>query len=130
TTYSVTYYGGEQVVSKASIDSVLAVIDSSMSLYKSYSLINKINGATGTIRVEDQHFLRVLKRSFEIYRQSDGLFDITVAPLVQLWGFGVEASERLPDSAAVSQTMACVGMDNMKLRGRRLTKKQPCVALD
>src|SRR3546814_12849651 len=43
TTYAVTYYASDQVVSKKSIDSVLAVIASSMSLYEPYSLINKVN---------------------------------------------------------------------------------------
>lgn len=130
TTYAVTYYASEQVVSKASIDSVLSVIDSSMSLYKPYSLINKVNDAEGILRITDEHFYRVLRRSFEIYRHSDGLFDITVAPLVQLWGFGVETQDHLPDSAAVNEVMDCVGMEKVKLRGRRLIKKQPCVKLD
>lgn len=130
TTYAITYYASDQVVSKASIDRLLAVIDSSMSLYKPYSLINHVNDVYGAVRIKDQHFLRVLRRSFEIYRQSGGLFDITVAPLVQLWGFGVEAQTHLPDSAAVNRMMACVGMDKLKLKGRRLIKKQPCVELD
>ncbi len=130
TTYAVTYYASEPMVSKASIDDVLAVIDSSMSLYKPYSLINKVNAAEGTLRIVDEHFYRVLRRSFEIYRHSDGLFDITVAPLVQRWGFGVEATDQLPDSATVHEVLACVGMDKLKLTGRRLKKKQPCVKID
>lgn len=130
TTYAVTYYASDQVVSKASIDSVLSVIDSSMSLYKPYSLINQINRASGEVRITDAHFERVLRRSFEIYRHSDGLFDITVAPLVQLWGFGVETVDHLPDSAAVAEMLACVGMDKVELSGRRLIKSAPCVELD
>ncbi len=129
TTYAITYYANEAMVQKSSIDSVLAVIDSSMSLYKPYSLINKINGADKSVRIEDRHFLRVLKRSFDLYRISDGLFDITVGPLVQLWGFGVEAQNQFPDSAAVNRIRDCVGMDKIKLRGRRLIKL-PCVKLD
>ena len=131
TTYAVTYYASDQAVSKKSIDSVLAVIDSSMSLYKPYSLINKVNDADdGVLRIADPHFLCVLRRSFEIYRHSGGIFDITVAPLVQLWGFGVETQDRFPDSVAVNQVRACVGMDKIRLRGRRLIKKLPCVELD
>lgn len=130
TTYAITYYAREGVVLKSSIDSVLAVIDSSMSLYKPYSLINRINGADNAVRIEDPHFLCVLRRSFDLYRQSDGLFDITVAPLVQLWGFGATPPSQLPDSTAVIRTKACVGMDKVKLRGRRLIKQLPCVKLD
>ena len=130
TTYAVTYYADDHVVSKAAIDSVLAVIDSSMSLYKPHSLINRINDAEGAMRVTDEHFRRVLQCSFEIYRRSGGLFDITVAPLVQLWGFGVEAQNGLPDSAAVDQALQCVGMDKIRVRGKRVIKRYPCVQLD
>jgi len=130
TTYAITYYAAHQVVSKAAIDSVLSVIDSSMSLYKPYSLINQVNRAGEEVRISDKHFDQVLRRSFEIYRHSDGLFDITVAPLVQLWGFGVEAVDHLPDSAMVTDALACVGMDKLKLNGQRLIKKAPCVELD
>ena len=59
-----------------------------------------------------------------------GAFDITVAPLVQLWGFGVDTVDHLPDSTAVSRVLPCVGMDKIRLKGTRLIKQQPCVQLD
>ncbi|WP_262249513.1 FAD:protein FMN transferase [Parapedobacter soli] len=130
TTYAITYYANRQSVSKATVDSILSVIDSSMSLYKPYSLINEINRTDAPVRITDPHFYRVLRRSYDIHRRSGGLFDITVAPLVQLWGFGVQAIDHLPDSTMVDSVLACVGMDKVKLRGRRLIKKQPCVQLD
>lgn len=130
TDYTVTYYAEDSVVSKVAVDSILAVIDSSMSLYKPFSLINSINGGDGRAAVVDEHFFRVLKRSFEIYRDSRGVFDITVAPLVQLWGFGVKAVDHFPDSAAIHDALGCVGMDMIHLKGRRLTKEKPCVKLD
>ena len=130
TTYAITYYASRQCVSKMAIDSVLSVIDGSMSLYKPYSLINRVNQTKGSIRITDRHFQRVLRRSFEIYQHSDGLFDITVAPLVALWGFGVETVDQLPDSAAVADVLACVGMDKVRFNGKRLTKDNPCVQLD
>lgn len=130
TDYTITYYAEDRVVSKEAVDSILVVIDSSMSLYKPYSLINKINGGNGEEVMVDEHFYRVLKRSFEIYRDSRGVFDLTVAPLVQLWGFGVEAISHFPDSAAIHDALACVGMDMIRLKGRRLTKKKPCIKLD
>lgn len=130
TTYAVTYYAQDQLVSKVAVDSILSVIDSSMSLYKPYSLINKVNDSDSAVQVTDEHFYRVLQRSFELYKQSGGMFDITVAPLVQLWGFGVEAVDHLPDSAAVDRVLRCVGMDKIRLKGRKLIKEQPCVQLD
>lgn len=130
TTYTVTYYANEQRISKPSIDSALSVIDSSMSLYKPYSLINQVNQSTESMRITDPHFQRVLRRSFEIYRHSGGLFDVTVAPLVALWGFGVDPVDGFPDSATVADVLACVGMDKVKFNGRRVTKQAPCVQLD
>ncbi len=130
TDYTLTYYAKDSLFSKASVDSILSVIDSSMSLYKPYSLINRINeGEYGPFEI-DAHFHHVVKRSFEIYKDSKGIFDITVAPLVQLWGFGVEAVDRFPDKMEVNDALACVGMDKLKLRGRLLEKKHPCVRLD
>ncbi len=130
TDYSLRYYASDSVVAKGSIDSVLAVIDSSMSLYKPYSLINQINNSDRGGFDLDEHFHQVVEKSFEIYRESKGVFDITVAPLVQLWGFGVQSIDRFPDSSEVRQALACVGMDKIKLTGKRMTKTQPCVQLD
>ena len=129
TTYTITYYAQDSLVSREEVEQVLAMIDSSMSLYKPYSLINKINNGEGTFRV-DPHFGKVVRKSFEIYRRSGGLFDVTVAPLVRLWGFGTERMNHLPDSAAVRRARACVGMDRIRLRGSLLKKMQPCVQLD
>src|SRR5690606_27800454 len=123
----ITYYAIDSCIHKKTIDSILNVIDSSMSLYKPYSLINKINsGGMGFFELDD-HFYNVLKKSFSIYRDSKGIFDITVAPLVQLWGFGVQAVDHFPDSTEVRQAMACIGMDKIGLKSRRLEKKKPCI---
>jgi Membrane-associated lipoprotein involved in thiamine biosynthesis len=130
TNYTITYYATDQVLLRGSVDSLLTVIDSSMSLYKPYSLINKINGGGQGVYEVDEHFRNVLRKSSRIHRRSRGSFDITIAPLVQLWGFGAEAIRRLPDSADVSLALKCVGMDKIRLKGHRLEKKADCVQLD
>lgn len=129
TDYTITYYAKDSCIRKYTVDSVLNVIDSSMSLYKPYSLINKINTGQGCFEL-DNHFYRVLRQSFSIYRDSKGIFDITVAPLVQLWGFGVTGVDHFPDSSEVCRVLACVGMDKIRLKGRRLEKRDPCVRID
>lgn len=130
TDYTVTYYAADSLISRPEIDSLLAEIDSSMSLYKPYSLISKINkGGKGTFYI-DKHFGRVGRKSLEIYWQSNGLFDVTVAPLVQLWGFGVGKVDRLPDSTEVRRARACVGMDKIRLGDTVLEKRYSCTQLD
>lgn len=130
TTYQISYYAAEPLVSRGSIDSIVAVIDSSMSLYQPHSMISMFNDSTTTSIVLDPHFRTVMEKSFDIYRQSSGIFDVTVAPLVQLWGFGPEPQDALPDSLAVAECLSCVGMDKLLLMGDTLIKADPCVRVD
>ena len=127
TTYSISYFAKDSLVSESKIDSVLSVIDSSMSLYKSYSTINKFNRSEKGIRL-DTHFAKVVKRSFEIYKDSRGLFDITVAPLVQYWGFGPRLAKN--DTTTLEKILPCVGMDKIKLDREFLNKNKECIQID
>lgn len=129
TDYSIKYFAESPVVSGAEVDSILLKIDSSMSLYKPYSLINKFNNATKTLSM-DTHFLRVINKSFEINKATDGRFDITVAPLVQAWGFGPKPITVFPDSNRVKELLKNVGMNLLSIQGNNLLKRQPGVQID
>jgi thiamine biosynthesis lipoprotein len=129
TTYQIHYFADSAKASKRNIDSILLKIDSSMSLYKNYSLISQFNRSEKGIRL-DNHFITVIKKSITISKDTKGLFDITVAPLVQLWGFGPTAIEAYPDSSTVLHTLKNVGMKNLILKGAELKKKKPLVTID
>lgn len=129
TGYSLRYYAVREQVSKTQIDSLLQEIDTSMSLYKPGSLINQFNKAEKGLQV-DEGFRTVVQKSFEIHRATQGRFDITVAPLVQLWGFGPVPVQQFPDSAKVRETLKQVGMKRLKLRGNMLYKSHPGVHID
>ncbi|MGN7205352.1 FAD:protein FMN transferase [Pedobacter sp. SAFR-022] len=129
TGYSLRYYADTERVSKAQVDSLLRQIDASMSLYKPGSLINQFNSAGRQLRVDDG-FRTVLQKSFEIYHKTAGRFDITVAPLVQLWGFGPVAVQGFPDSSEVRETLKQVGMSKLKLKGNMLYKADPKIRID
>jgi len=129
TSYSITYYAKEEWVKKKSIDSLIQVIDQSMSLYKPGSLINKFNESTSGMLV-DFHFMEVYQRADAIFKDTQGKFDVTVAPLVQLWGFGPKKIERLPDSAAIKNALLGVGMEKIKWHRRTLSKENPAVSID
>lgn len=129
TDYTITYYATDSLVSKENIDSILNEIDLSMSLYKKGSLINQFNSAEKEIKTD--HFINdVLKRSFEINLDTKGIFDITVAPLVQAWGFGPKENRIEPDSLTIKSILKCVGMKNLTLKNGYLTKRKPCVQID
>jgi thiamine biosynthesis lipoprotein len=129
TDYSIRYYAKDSVVTQKAIDSILLQIDSSMSLYKPYSLINKFNTSSEGVEL-DRHFLNVVKKSFDIFKATDGVFDITVKPLVQAWGFGSKPITNFPDSSTIQQILPCIGMQNLNLKGSFLNKDKFCVELD
>src|SRR5690606_40553863 len=103
TTYAVSYYANDEQVEKAQLDSIFQVIDQSMSLYKPSSLISKFNSDTNSEIVMDNHMQAVLKKSFQINKLSKGIFDITVKPLVSIWGLGTENKVGIPESNAVKE---------------------------
>lgn len=129
TNYHITYYAADSLVSKQNVTDLLNEIDSSMSIYKSYSLINKFNNSASGVEM-DKHMSKVVKRSLEIYTQSDGVFDITIYPIVDAWGFGNKKTNHLPDAEAVKSLMPCVGSDKLLIKGKQLLKSNPCTKVD
>src|SRR5436190_20620447 len=95
TTYSITYYATDSIVIKRQVDSILDIIDSSLSLYKPYSIINQFNHFR-TGRKIDNYIVNVIKKSILVYHEINGLFDVTVKRLVQAWCLGLTISDLLP----------------------------------
>ena len=121
TSYHLTYYADGFSVSKSEIDSILHVIDLSMSLYNSKSTISLFNKADSGITL-DSHMLAVIQRSWELNQKSNGVFDITIGPLVGLWGFGPYAAKSIPQKGMVDSVLQFVGMDKLQLDGNILKK--------
>ncbi|WP_344850507.1 FAD:protein FMN transferase [Pedobacter jeongneungensis] len=129
TDYAIMYYANDSLATKQGIDSLLNEIDLSMSLYKKGSLINQFNATEKQLKA-DRFMNDVLKRSFEINEDTKGIFDITVAPLVQAWGFGPKEEKSEPDPATIKSILNCVGMKNLKLKDGWLSKSKPCIHID
>ncbi|CAG5018625.1 FAD:protein FMN transferase [Dyadobacter sp. CECT 9275] len=129
TTYSVTFFCEREKIKKPQLDSIFRALDQSLSTYKPSSLISRFNNADTTL-VTDEHLFRVVRKSLEIYRDTDGAFDITVLPLMYAWGFGTRKPATFPDSAEISSLLDCVGSDKIRLNGRLLSKTIPCLQMD
>ena len=84
-----------------SIDSLINRIDKSLSIYNSSSLLSKVN-ANQTDSL-DEHLVCCLHRAQEISRLTDGMFDITVMPLVKAFGFGAEGATQSPNVDSLLQ---------------------------
>ncbi len=130
TTYHLTYYAKDSIVRKQEITEILNKIDSSLSVYKPYSLISKFNNPACMEVIMDEHLRKVVKKSLEIYKKSGGIFDITVYPLVRAWGFSNKEISGLPDAATIKQILPYVGSDKLLLKDNKLSKKIPGVQID
>lgn len=129
TTYRVNYYDKSETVSKHQIDSILSRVDSSMSVYKSYSLISRFNNSNAGVQM-DEHLAAVISKSFEISRKSKGAFDITVYPLVSAWGFGPDKTRELPGAERIKSILKNVGYHYLEVKDHKLIKKKPDVKID
>jgi thiamine biosynthesis lipoprotein len=130
TTWHITYYAADSVISKFSVDSILQKIDSSLSIYKPYSLIVAFNNSRRGIIVDD-HFKKVVKKSMDVWKATGGLSDITVAPLVDAWGFGVNADDMVaPSDSLLGAIRECVSTKLLFLKNDSLIKMKSCVKID
>ncbi|MBE7177968.1 MAG: FAD:protein FMN transferase [Mucilaginibacter polytrichastri] len=128
-TYHITYYAADSAVTTRNIDSLLNMIDNSLSLYRDSSLISRFNRSQKGI-VPDRHLFLVVKKALEIARETDGTFDPTIFPLVQLWGFGPAKTQDLPSDQSVQQARKNVGWNKLRLQKNFLAKTAPGVCLD
>lgn len=129
TTYHITYYAKDSLVHRQEIEYMLAGIDSSLSAYKSYSLISQFNRSERTGKA-DRHLKAVVNKSKEVFEKTGGIFDITIRPLVEAWGFGTKPGSDTPDSAAIKSLMTCVGMKKLRLSRDSLFKTSSCLQID
>lgn len=129
TTYHITYYAADSTITKKQFDSIFTSLDSSLSIYKPYSIISRFNDAPDRV-VMDKHLKTIVEKSFSIYRETKGISDITVYPLVRAWGFGTMKPTALPDSATIQSILPCVGTNKIFIDHDMLVKTMPCVKID
>lgn len=131
TTYHITLVAeDQQPLSKdftelqTAIDAELQTINQHMSTYIPDSEIMKLNSAeVGKWHYVSEPLRQVLKVSEDISRKSGGAFDITVGPLVNVWGFGpVRQPDQKPTPEAISNAKALVGYQHLELTGHQVRK--------
>jgi FAD:protein FMN transferase len=129
TTYHITYYAKDSLLPKQQVDSIFIQLDSSLSIYKSYSLISRFNNSVSGA-IMDKHLHKVIAKSLAVSKDTRGLFDITVQPLVQVWGFGIKEETEMPDSSKIASILNCVGSNKILIKKDILTKIKPCITVD
>ena len=131
TTYGITYIA-QKPIEKTAVDSILKVIDLSMSTYIDNSLITKIN--KGEHLPIDPHFEKVLSASMDIYSESEGVFDPSIGQLINAWGFGKKENHTPPTQKQIESLLALTGMDKVHVattpKGTFVEKDNPNIQLN
>lgn len=132
TTYSVKIVGvkSELPSSKKLLawsDSTFEKINQSMSTYIPDSELSLLNTSTSDQwKTVSSDLLYVLSLSQKISRLSGGAFDITIAPLVNLWGFGPKAQqEKIPVQNEIDEVKANIGFTKLQLDLKAKTMQKP-----
>jgi thiamine biosynthesis lipoprotein len=127
TYYAISYYDKQKRNLKNQIDSLLLAFDQSASNYKQGSIISKVNN-NEEIKLDDI-FLGNFKLAQEVSLMTNGDFDITVRPLVELWGFGHKAPEEV-SKAQVDSVMQFIGYTKVRVEGDKIIKEDNRLQLD
>ncbi|WP_262340002.1 FAD:protein FMN transferase [Idiomarina sp. OT37-5b] len=136
TTYSIALYSKDprhtQAEIQKKVETVLAQVNAQMSTYDPDSELSRFNRHESTQPVVISRALeRVIGRALAISEQTDGLLDVTVGPLVNLWGFGPQAKpEQVPTAEELEAVRDYVGYRKLRIENHQLTKAHPKVYVD
>lgn len=118
---------------KAEVEKTLVEVNRQMSNYQPDSELSRFNRAPEKVPFKvSKDFARVTRFALELSRKSDGAFDPTLGPLINLWGFGEKTGGHIvPDADALRGAMAKVGWKHLSVsENDELTKDLPGLALD
>jgi thiamine biosynthesis lipoprotein len=103
---------------QAAVDAELQAVDVEMSTYREDSELSRFNrSSAGQWFAVSAHLLEVIEVAKQVSEQSGGAFDVTVAPLVELWGFGPNKPRELvmPSEDKLAAVRAVVGNDKLEI---------------
>jgi thiamine biosynthesis lipoprotein len=113
------------------VEKILAEVDRQLSTYRSDSDIERFNALPAdSCLVMPGPVLELISVGEQLSSQSDGAFDLTVEPLLNLWGFGPQSrKEEVPSAEALTEVRRRVGYGHLRIEGDRLCK-DAAVAVD
>ena len=125
TTYHITYQCDSDLTQ--SIKAELLKVDASLSPFNKESVITAVN-ENKDVQLDDM-FKEVFNLAMDISKDTDGAFDITVAPLVNAWGFGFKNGSQ-PSSHQVDSLLQLVGYEKVSMVDGKVMKQDPRIMLD
>ena len=133
TTYSIKYLGDfSQQKAKKVVEDRLAQVNSEMNTWDRSSEISRLNRSGTEEHKVSADFFRVLAFNLSLAKTTGGVFDPTLGPLVNLWGFGPDGKRKVPASKTVSKVRSYTGFEKLEVFASRqsVRKKHDKVYVD
>lgn len=129
TTYKITYQHNENLKDK--IENELMKVDNALSMFNQKSIISLVNRGESVDYTSEtaKMFLNVFIMAQHISEETNGAFDITVAPLVNAWGFGFKSGD-MPTDADIDSIRQFVGYKKITFTDKQIRKSDPRIMLD
>lgn len=127
TIYHITYESPDGNDLKDGIEKELNILDRSVSTFNKESVLSKVNRNEDVVL--DNYFTKVFNKAIEVSEISEGAFDVTVAPLVNAWGFGFKTKENVT-SSLIDSILNFVGYQKVKIENNIIIKDDPRTMLD
>ncbi|MFJ2714702.1 FAD:protein FMN transferase [Pseudomonas sp. NPDC087346] len=127
-TYSIKYvrHAGlaDSTQVRSEVEGILGEVDRQMSTYRSDSDIERFNALpASSCQTMPASILELVRVGEQLSQQSEGSYDLTVEPLMNLWGFGPQGrEEKVPSAAALAEVMQRVGYHHLRIDGDQLCK--------
>lgn len=125
TVYNITYQHDKNLQNE--IVKVLNQVDASLSPFNKNSIITKVNN-NESVTLNDM-FIDVFTLAKKISAETQGAFDMTVAPLVNAWGFGFK-NDTPPTASVIDSLRQLVGFDKVNIVKGKVVKTDPRITLD
>ena len=80
--------------------------------------------------ISDPEIVSVVARALEISKKTNGAFDITIAPIIDMWGFYKDDSPQIPDAHKLSEALQRIGYQYLQIKDGVLTKTRDDLQID
>ena len=125
TVYNISYQSDKSL--KAEIEAEMKRVDAEFSMFNDSSTVSRFN--RGERPRLSKMFLEVYKLASAVNKETEGAFDPTVAPLVNIWGFGFK-KRQIPDKAIIDSLRDLVGWQRISIQEGHFCKEDPRIILD
>ncbi|MFI3246315.1 MAG: FAD:protein FMN transferase [Ferrimonas sp.] len=133
TQYNIRFVGEQTMAEglKAKVDTRLQAVNDSMSNWQQESTISRFNRHHSSEPMAiDADFATVMQESLWLGEQTLGALDVTLGPVIDLWGFGPQGRvTQAPTEAAIRAAQVFTGLDKLALNGLMLSKSEPQLSL-